>query len=131
MAPTRRCSSKLCTRAALLPISLPTPTRADSGDCCRVQSGDSNAPSHHLDRPSNRRDLVEPDRKAQAFALEPVEAHPMLIEAWLCQKTEGARRPSAVGLTQVLRRRAALRGSLGLRLLRKLLTNPLAQPRSM
>jgi hypothetical protein len=29
-----------------------------------------------------------------------VEAHPMLIEAWLCQKTKGARRPSAVGLTQ-------------------------------
>jgi hypothetical protein len=87
-------------------------------------------PSHHLDRPSNRRDLVEPDRKAQGFALEPVEALPMLIEVWLCQKTDGARRPSAVGLTQVLRRRAALRGSLGVRLLRKLLTNPLAQPRS-
>jgi hypothetical protein len=87
-------------------------------------------PSHHLDRPSNRRDLVEPDRKAQGFALEPVEALPMLIEVWLCQKTDGARRPSAVGLTQVLRRRAALRGSLGVRLLRKLLTNPLVQPRS-
>ena len=38
----------------------------------------------------------------------------MLIEAWLCQKTKGARRPSAVGLTQVLRHRAAL--SLSLRL---------------
>ena len=52
----------------------------------------------------------------------------MLIEAWLCQKTKGARRPSAVGLTEGSWHRVAL--SLSLRLLRRLLTNPLARPRS-
>jgi len=40
----------------------------------------------------------------------------MLIEAWLCQKTKGARRPSAVGLTEGSWHRVAL--SLSLRLLR-------------